>query len=61
MAIDLPWVNKLLPDIFSQNIDTSPKGFYFFFTSMNFAGMSLVTFGIFIALLLLGYLALKDP
>jgi hypothetical protein len=54
MAIDLPWLNKLLPDIFSQSIDTSPKGFYFFFTSMNFAGMSLVTFGIFIVLLLFG-------
>jgi disulfide bond formation protein DsbB len=61
MVVDMHWLNKLLPTIFSQKIDVSPKGFYFFFTSMNFAGMNLITFSIFIGLLILGYIALKEP
>lgn len=55
MALDLPWLNKLLPIEIISPYDKSPHGFFFYFNNMNFAAMSLITTLIFISLLLIGY------
>lgn len=59
--MDMPWLNEMLPEVMSQSTDLSPKGFFFYFTSMNFAAMSLITFAVFLIMMGLGYAGLADP
>lgn len=56
MSLDAPWLNQLIPDIIADPLDISPKGFFYFFKNMNFASMSLATFGFFLFLYGLTYL-----
>ena len=60
MAIDLPWVNELLPSTMADPLDYAPKGFFYYFTNMNFAAMSLITFAIYLFLLGFSYLMCAD-
>jgi len=56
MVIDLPWMNKLLPEDMISPYDESPLGFFFYFNNMNFASMNLITLFIFLIIYGIGYL-----
>lgn len=56
MAVDLPWLNKLLPESMISPYDQTPYGFFFYFNNMNFAAMSLITLSIFLFLYAIAYL-----
>jgi len=60
MAIDLPWLNNLLPASFANELDVAPTGYYFYFHNMNLAAMHFITTLIFVILLVLAYCLLSD-
>lgn len=60
LAADLPWLNKMLPGSFFNTVDTMPMGYLFYFQNMNFAAMQLISSGIFLLLLIMGYLFLSQ-
>jgi hypothetical protein len=60
MAVDLPWLNALLPETFFSTYDVMPFGYHLYFVNMNLAAMSLITCLIFIMLFILGYCLLGN-
>jgi uncharacterized membrane protein len=60
MVVDLPWLNNLLPSLMTNEFDTTPTGYLFYFTNMNFAAMHFFTFLIFLGLLIISYFLLVD-
>ena len=61
MAVDLPWLNAMLPSSFANYYDWSPSGYLFYFRNMNFAAMHFFTVLIFLAMLIGGYFWLREP
>ena len=43
MIVDLPWLNRLLPESFNNFFDTVPMGYLFYFANMNLAAMHFFT------------------
>ncbi len=61
MSVDLPWLNKLLPDAFFNTHDSMPAGYLFYFTNMNLASLHLFTCLLIILLFAGSYCLLVDP
>ena len=60
MVVDLPWLNKLLPEVFANTFDTAPTGYLFYFVNMNLAAMHFFTVILFLTLLITAYCCLSD-
>ena len=59
-AADLPWLSKMLPDSFFNTLDSMPMGYLFYYKNMNFAAMQLLSFTVFLVILILAYYLLSQ-